>query len=201
MRPGWLLGIAAAVRLHTAGTSSGVSEFLACLDAIPVFNLTNVQDCCELISASSVAAAHSVDPSLMVPEVVLACVERSTPKECVNGDAARRADEAALTAPVAAAPANRTASDAASAGALPGASPGAEPSDASAPARAVAPVRQPLPTTEELEAELGLPSSAVLAKELAEAQSETAKAASAGEPAPDALASDPRGGRLRFKGP
>merc|ERR1719247_3720808 len=107
MRRGWLLlGLAAAVRLRSGGTDTGVEEFLACLDAIPVFNITNVRDCCELISASSLAATHSVDPSLMEPEVVLACVERSTPKKCVNGDAARQADEAALTAP---APENRTA--------------------------------------------------------------------------------------------
>merc|ERR1719247_255001 len=105
MRCGWLLlGIASAilshkVRLRWGGRTSGAEEFLACLDAIPVFNLTNVRDCCELISASSIAAVHSVDPSLMVPEVVLACVEHSTPKKCVIGDAARQADEAELTAP------------------------------------------------------------------------------------------------------
>merc|ERR1719313_1954604 len=101
MRCGWLLlvGIASAVRLRWGETTSGVEEFLACLDAIPVFNYTNVRDCCELISASSLSAVHSVDPSLMVPEVVLACVEHSSPKKCVSGDAARQADEAALTAP------------------------------------------------------------------------------------------------------
>merc|ERR1719174_2255098 len=115
MRCGWLLlGIASAilshkVRLRWGGRTFGVEEFLACLDAIPVFNITNVRDCCELISASSLSAAHSVDPSLMIPEVVLACVERSTPKKCVNGDAARQADEAALTAPSAPPETNRSA--------------------------------------------------------------------------------------------
>lgn len=184
MRTGWLLvGISAAVRLRNEDTTNGVEEFLACLDAIPVFNLTNVRDCCELISASSMAAAHSVDPSLMVPEVVLACVERSSPKQCVSGDAARKADEAALMAPEL----NSSAGGAPPAGpetpapaqlaasrrtalSEPGAS-----SAGALPQRAPAPVRAPLPSTEELEAELGLPSSAALARELADAQRETAR--------------------------
>jgi hypothetical protein len=105
----WLLPLALAERWGESGLvhlaqeaeeawlrgGKTAADFLACLDAIPVFNLTNVQECCELLD---LAEMGTFDPSLQVPEAVLACVQHQSPKVCVQGDAVRRADEDALVA-------------------------------------------------------------------------------------------------------